>query len=172
MELMEHKKYYRKEGIKKAVYCLCMLFAVVPVIFWYQEQVRGFNDELSVLDKKSRLITSLHQQMLTVSRLQFYLLHASDYQQAYDLLLSMSENVSNYVVDFYQFEKIAGAEDKELVDKFRSGFMEWRSMTDDLSDYAYLVSNTDLINVLSIMELNLHRLDNDSAVLIIAKNYQ
>ena len=81
----------------------------------------------------------------------------------------MSENVSNYVFDLHEFENIAGKEDSDLIKKLKHSFVEWREMTNELSSYAYLVSNTDLINVLSAMELNLHRLDDDSSILLVAK---
>ena len=110
--------------------------------------------------------------MLAVSRMQFRLLHASDYKEAHELLFSMSESVSGYVIDFNQFEQIADVEDAELVNKFRNSFKEWRGMTDELSNYAHLVSNTDLINVLGVMELNLHRLDDNSSALVIAEHNQ
>ena len=172
MELMEYKRKNRNERIKQIVYGTCMLFVFTTLLIWYQDQVTEINKEFLVVENKSRLIKQLHQQMLTVSGEQFRLLHASDYKEAHELLLSMSEHVSSYVTDLHQFEQIASAEDIELVNKFRANFKKWRDTTDELSSYAHLVSNIDLINVLGAMELNLHRLDEDSPALVIAKYEQ
>jgi hypothetical protein len=151
-----------------------MLFSlcVFSALSIHQEQLKKLAVNSELLTQKSSLITQLHKDMLSVTKTQYQILHASNQQEVKQRLVTLSGQVSDYLTHYYQFEQISDSSDTLLLIQFKAGFSKWYQYNKELLSYANSVSDSGFINTLNMVDFAFSRLDTDEAFLIIAQQKQ
>lgn len=152
---------------------LFIFFAVLAIsarsIHHHQLQKLSLGSES--FNQKASLITKMHSEMLSMTRTQYQILHASDQSEVKQLLWSLSEQVSAYLVHYHQLEGIADDSDTEILMQFRTGFEQWHGFNKNLLGYANVISDSGFISTLNMIDLAFSQFDSnpDEALLLIAQ---
>lgn len=170
MELRNRQESYGKLLIKGMTLIVVLAVLMPGIKSVHEDYLNSLTINSDFLNKKSFLITQMHQEMLSITRTQYEILHASNHGQVRQLLLSLSNGVSDYLGHYHQFEEIYGSTDTEILNQFNTSFRRWYSFNKDLLYYANVVSDADFINTLNKIDLAFGQFDTDpnEALLLIA----
>jgi hypothetical protein len=137
----------------------------------HQQQLVKLSANSDALNQKSFLVSKMHDEMLSISRMQLQILHASNEQQVKKDLLLLSELVTDHLIHYYQLKNIADESDAELLMRFRLGFDKWQNFNEDLLGYANVIADSGFINTLNMVDLTISQLDQDAdkALLLISQ---
>ena len=170
MELDSNQDSYIKiiKWISVLLLLSCSVFAVKSL---YQHQKQTLIAHSALMQQKSSLITQMHKEMLSITRTQYQILHASSQEEVRQLLWSLSEQVSDYLIYYHRFEGIANHADAEILVQLRNGFDQWHGFNKELLAYANVISDSGFINTLNMIDLAFSQFDSDTdeAVLLIAQ---
>jgi hypothetical protein len=172
---MKGSRAYRQERVAASVKWIglstFLLICAIGIIHLHTNQMKKLAIDSEVFNQKSRLISQMHNEMLLISRTQLELLQASNDQQVKNNLRQLSDLVSNHLIHYYQFKKLANESDAELLMRFRIGFQKWYEFNDVLLGYANAISDTSFINTLNKVDLAFSQLDqdDDAALLLISQ---
>ena len=147
------------------------LLCLTVVKSFHDKYINELNAESSVLLEKSSLVMEMHNEMLSITRTQYQILHASSQQEVRTLLLSLSEQVSSYLLNFHKLEQVTDETDENLLFQFRNGFTQWHQFNQDLVGYANVVADSGFINTLNMIDVALSQFEvnSEEALLLIAE---
>jgi len=158
---------YKQDGFIKTIskwtaLAVCIYLCASSLNTFHNNQVQKITASNEVMMQKSFLITQMHNEMLSITRMQLQILHASNDKEAKKLLWDLSSLVSDYLIHFHQLEGIAESSDVLLLTEFRAGFDKWYRFNKDLLNYANVVADTGFINTLSMIDLAFSQFDSDT----------
>lgn len=150
---------------------ILLTLSVLAINSFHQQQLKKLLVSSQLLEQKSILVYQMHNEMLLMSQTQLMILHASNQDEVRQSLWRLSEQVSDYLLHYHQLEAIADNTDFETLTKFRTGFEQWHSFNKDLLGYANIVSDTNFINTLNMVDLAFSQFESnsDEAALLIAQ---
>ncbi len=128
----------------------------------HQDQLQKLMTSSTLLKQKSFLVSQMHDEMLSISRTQLQILHASNERQVKENLRHLSELVTDHLVHYYQLKNIADETDAELLMQFKIGFEQWHKFNENLLGYANVIADSDFINTLNMVDLAFSQLDIDA----------
>jgi hypothetical protein len=163
MELTINQDNYVRAIIKWTSLFIFLTLCVVTINAFHQDRVQKLMADAELLGQKSFLVSQMHKEMLSISRTQLQILHASSEQQVRKNLWRLSELVSEHLVHYHQLKEIADESDADLLMRFRIGFDQWHDFNKNLLAYANVVSDSGFINTLNKVDLAFSQFDNDSA---------
>ena len=164
MELtIKQDNYYLGEIIKWACLLMFLVLCVIGINTFYQGHVQKSMADTVLLNQKSSLIIQMHKEMLSISRTQLQILHASSEQEVRENLWLLSELVSDHLVHFHQLKNIADEFDTELLMRFRIGFEQWYDFNEDLLVYANAVSDSGFLKTLNKIDMAFSQFDRDAS---------
>ena len=158
--------------ITKWTFLLIFLtFCITGINTLHQKQLQKLVINSELLKQKSFLVSQMHDEMLSISRTQLQILHASSEQQVKKDLRQLSELVMDHLVHYYQLKNIADESDADLLMQFRIGFDKWHNFNQDLLGYANVIADSGFINTLNMVDMAFSQLDQDSdkALLLISQ---
>ncbi len=138
-----------------------LLICGIGINTLHQQQMQKLLTSSNQLKQKSFLVSQMHDEMLSMSRTQLQILHASSDQQVKTYLRHLSELVSDHLIHYYQLKKIADDSDANLLMQFKIGFEQWHDFNENLLSYANIVSDSDFINTLKMVDMAFSQLDQD-----------
>ncbi len=163
---MELGNYYSDKRNRRSVQLLIAV-TLISVLLLLADRVHSnvlsIDQQIAKSDVKATLMANMHRQMLKISGLQFQLLHSKDRQQAKDFLQSIAQEIIAFNNDYSQFEQLADEQDDMILQRMKLNFQSWRDWTKTISNFAFLVSDQDMVNFLSMTSLSMAQLDNEEA---------
>jgi hypothetical protein len=171
MELTINRDSYIEKIIKWTCLFIFLTLCGIGIIKLHQEQLQKLAASSALLKQKSYLVSRMHDEMLSISRTQLLILHASHEDQVRTNLKHLAELVSDHLVHYYQLKKIADESDAELLMKFRMGFEKWHNFNEDLLGYANVIADSGFINTLNMVDMAFSQLDQDAdeALLLVSQ---
>jgi hypothetical protein len=171
MDLMTNEDCTIGTTIKWAGLFILLTLCAINVNSLHQQQLLKLKHNSELLGQKSFLVSKMHDEMLSISRIQLQLLQASSEQQVRSNLLQLSELISGHLIHYYQLKNIADESDAEILAKFKIGFEKWHDFNESLLAYANIVADAGFINTLNKVDLAISQLDEDSdkALLLISQ---
>lgn len=148
---------------------IVLLLCATAIFSVHQQQLQKLMAETDLLNKKTHLVSKMHDEMLLITSVQLQILHASSEQQVKLKLQYLSELISNHLINYHQLKAIADESDAELLSKFKISFDKWQVYNQDLISYANAVSDSGFINTLNKVNLTFSQLneeENDTLLLI------
>jgi len=157
--------------IKWIGFFIFLFLCVMGINTLHQQQLQNLKTSSLLLKQKSFLVSQMHEEMLSMSRIQLQIFQASDYQQVKDNLQQLSKLVSNHLVHYHQLNNIADESDTDLLMQFRISFEKWHSFNENLLTYGNVVSDSGFIHILNKVDLAFSQIDlnPDDAIQIIAE---
>ncbi len=124
-----------------------------------------------LLKEKSNLTTEMHIEMLSITRTQYEILHSSSHDEVRQSLSSLSNQVSNYLMNYHQLKDLADSSDIEILAQFNRSFNQWHDYNKTLLNYANVVSDVGFIDTLKRIDMAFSQFEMDSsdAILLIAE---
>lgn len=166
MELTLNKDAHVRTIIKWTCVFIILTLCVMGINNLHQAYVQEIkakaNANAILINQKTFLIIQMHKEMLTISRTQLQILHASSEQEVRDHLWRLSELVSDHLVHYHQLKNITDESDSDLLMQFRSGFDQWHGFNKSLLAYANVVADSGFINILNKVDLAFSQLDSDT----------
>jgi len=139
-----------------------MVTSFVVIFHLHQAYAQKLITDSERLNQKKNLVSRMHDEMLTISRVQLELLHVTSEQQAKTKLQRLSILISEHLVHYYQFKSIADESDLEILVHFKASFEKWHEFNASLLTYAKVVADVGFINTLSKVDLAISQLDKGS----------
>ncbi len=171
MRLTVNRDSYIGKMMKWTGLFILLTLCVLAINSFHQQQLKKLLVSSQLLNQKSVLVYQMHNEMLLMSQTQLMILHASNQDEVRQSLWRLSDQVSDYLLHYHKLESIADNTDFETLIKFRTGFEQWHSFNKDLLGYANIVSDTNFINTLNMVDLAFSQFESnsDEAVLLIAQ---
>lgn len=153
MELLYSQDSVIKKFAKWTALCIFITLSVIGLRTFHSYQLQIITSSNMVTIQKSSLITQMHKEMLSITRTQLQILHASNENEVRELLWKLSELVSDYLIHYHHLEGIADSSDTNLLAQFGTGFDRWHNFNKKLIGYANVVADSGFINTLNIVDL-------------------
>ncbi len=161
--IKETSKTRDSYALLKCIAISIFMMTCLAVIFHlHQAYTQKLITDNERLNQKKYLVSQMHDEMLTISRVQLELLHVTSEQQAKTKLQRLSTLISEHLVHYYQFKSIADESDSEVLVHFKASFEKWYKFNANLLTYAKVVADSGFINTLSKVDLAISQLDKDS----------
>jgi hypothetical protein len=129
----------------------------------HQNQLKKLVSTSDLLKQKSILVSQMHNDMLLISRIQLQILHASSESEVRDKLRRLSNIVTNHLVNYHELKTISSDKDAEILAQFKTSFQKWHEFNKSILGYANIVSDTNFINTLNMIDLAFNQLDSDAS---------
>lgn len=127
-----------------------------------QQELQKLTADMDLLNQKSSLIFQMHQEMLSMSRMQLQILHASNEEEVRKNLKNLSQLISDHLIHYHQLQSITSESDAPILMRFRIAFEQWHGFNRNLLAYANVVSDTGFINTLNKVDLAFPQFDSSS----------
>ncbi|GEM_PF-2762723 len=161
MESIIKQDRYIGALIKWGCLLVCLSACVFSINTLHQQKLQKLAMQSELLLQKASIITQLHEEMLTITRNQYLILHASDHEQVRQLISNLSVQVTDYLLHYHQLEQIAESSDADLLKQYKFGFKQWHKFNQDLLAYANVVADAGIINSLNMVSLAFTQLDSE-----------
>lgn len=148
--------------MKWACLSILLTLCLLGINSLHQQQLQKLIINSELLKQKSFLVSKMHGEMLSISRMQLQILQASNEQQVKKDLRQLSELLADHLLHYYQLKNIADDSDVELLEKYKVGFKQWHDFNEDLLAYAKVISDSGFINTLNMVDLAFSQLDQDT----------
>jgi hypothetical protein len=162
MEITIKQDSYIRKIIKWTCLSVLLMLFAIAINTLHQDRLQKLATNAALLGQKSFLVSQMHKEMLSISRTQLQILHASNQQQIKENLWHLSELVSDHLVHYHQLKNIADESDADLLMQFKIGFEQWHYFNKDLLVYANVVSDSGFINTLNKVDLAFSQFDSNS----------
>lgn len=155
-------------SIKWTALFFVLILCITSIINLHNNQIQKLEAQSEILNQKSFLVSKMHEDMLSISRMQLQILHARNEQQVKNNLRQLSELISTQLFNYYQLKNIANESDTDLLVRFKSAFEKWHDFNENLLSYANVISDIDFINTLNKVDMAFSQFDqNDDAGLLL-----
>lgn len=174
MELAYKQGCFIKMFARWIAFGVCIYLSVFGLKAYHSYQIQITSSSNLAAIQKSSLITQMHNKMLSITRIQLQILHASNEHETREQIWKISELISDYLVHYHQFQDITESSDTILLTQFKRGFDQWHSFNKNLLSYAHFVSYSGFNNTLNRIDLAFSQFDNKSeeVLLLIAQMKQ